>query len=258
MRGEWGLLPKVGALGLIFAATVGAVGDIRCHDSFNRLVVNSAMDARADQYVGLVRQTKRVFKKHQSDPASLREISDKWIKAAQKGEIMQIYPGYYGDSLVEGSKSDIFITCCTLANRVSELGDKELKVGNPEGRMDAIRSLELLNIVRFGSFETILTSASYARRPVRTLEAHAKELTAEEKRRLAAAQDPSIRRWKTNELLQVLRSQKIQYVARYGEQMAKEDDNSYIALLSGKGKAKAALHFYGYNEKVPLTSSKSK
>lgn len=251
-------MPKVGALGLIFVGTVGAVGDIRCHDSFNRVVVNAAMDARADKYVGLIRQTKRAFNKSTTDHASIRALADKWIESSKKGEILQIYPGYYGDSLVEGSKSDIFVTCCSLANRISEIGDKELKSGNGEGRLDAIRSLELLNIVRFGSFETMITSASYARRPVRTLEAHANQLTKEEKIRLAVAEDPKTRRWKTSELLQVLRSQKIQYIARYGEVMAKEDDNSYIAMLSGKGKSKAASHFYGYDEQVRPVSKKTK
>ena len=163
MRGVWGTLSKCGALVLLFGGTVRAVDNLRCHDQFSTVVVNSSLDARAAEYVEPIRITKPILKNRLASDDSIRQAGDLWLKLADSGKLPQIYPGYYGESLVDGPKSDIFVTISGIANHLSEIAEKENISHDKRAMSDAIRSLALLDIVRFGSYESMLSTSSYNR-----------------------------------------------------------------------------------------------
>lgn len=241
---------------MVFGGTVGAVDKFRCHDSFNPVVVESQLDSRVDAYVAIVKKTKRIVKTSQIDPDKLRSLCDLWIKGSKEGRLQQIYPGYCGESLIEGPKGDIFGTCASLANRLSDLAEKEAYAGEPRACEDAIRSIELINIIRFGNYETLFTSGAYLRRPIKILKSNMDKLSPELAAKLEKVQNPRMRDYKTELLTQVAKRQKTQYAARYGEEMAKQDDNGYAFFLNGNPKHIAASHFYGFDREVGLTAKK--
>ncbi len=257
MRGVWGLLPKVGALGFVFVCTVGAVDRIRCHDSFNPIVIDAQLDSRVNAYVPLVKATKEHLKISHNDPRTVRWLAKLWSDAARSGKIQQIYPGYCGESLIDGPKSDIFSSCSSVANRLSEIAEKEEAAHNPLAYEDALTSIELINIVRFGNYETLFTASAYLRRPSKILKRNLSKLTPDLIARLRSSQDPTLRSERTEQLSQVSRRLLVQYTARYGSSMAKQDDINYAFFLGQSGKHVAANHFYGFDKEVGLTASKT-
>lgn len=258
MRGVWGLLPKVGALVLVFGGTVKAVDQFRCHDSFNPVVVDSQLDCRVDSYVQVVRQTKHVLKHSKLEASKLRELGNTWINGSKEGKLLQIYPGYCGESLVEGPKGDVFATCASLANRISDLAEREAAANDPQAFEDAIRSIELINIIRFGNYETLFTSSSYLRRPIKILKNNIDKLSPTLAAKLDAIQNPKVRDYKTDLLNQVAKRQKTQYAARYGAEMAQQDDNNYAFFLNNNPRHIAASHFYGFDREKALVATKGK
>ena len=256
MRGVWGVLSRVGAIVLAFGGTVGAVDSIRCHDSFFTVVVDSELDSRVQAYVEPVRITKERIKNHGHDVIVLRSIGEMWISQAAHGKLSQIYPGYYGESLIEGPKAAIFSTCMDVSNRLTECSEKEAAAGNPEASLDAVRSIELINIVRFGSYETLFTSGAYLRRPTKLLKPNLKKLTPETLARLEKALDPNVRLAKTELLNQVNKRERNQYAIRYGQAQAREDDLSYASFMNKKGRHIAAEHFYGFDREIGIEELK--
>ena len=256
MRGAWGVLSRVGAIVLAFGGTVGAVDTIRCHDSFFTVVVDSALDARVRSYIEPVRMTKEKIKGHEHDAVVLRSISEMWISQASHGRLSQIYPGYYGESLIEGPKAAIFSTCMDISNKLAECAEKEVAEGKPEASLDAVRCIELINIVRFGSYETLFTSSAYLRRPTKILKSNLANLTPETLVRLENAQDPVARDTKTAQLSQVNLRERNQYAIRYGQAQTREDDLSYVSFMRKKGKHIAAEHFYGFDREIGLSELK--
>ncbi|MBS1700697.1 MAG: hypothetical protein JST12_03480 [Armatimonadetes bacterium] len=250
MRGVFALLPKAGVLVIVFGGTVGAVDSIRCHDSFFPVVIDEKIDARADAYTEIVGETKSAVEHLNTDDAVIRHLAQSWVEGSKSGRLQQIYPGYCGESLIEGPKGDIFNSCASLANRLSELAEHEVEKGNPQANEDAIRALELINIVRFGNFETLFTAGSYLRRPFKVLNRGIGKLSESQKVRLAAVENTQTRDDKTEELSEVARRLKAQYASRYGEEMAKVDDNNYAFFLTSNPKHIAANRFFGFDRKV--------
>lgn len=250
MRGIWALLPKVGAFGLLFGGTVSAVDKFGFHDSFNPVVVDPKLDARTEAYIGVVRMTKRDLKAYRGNPAKLRQTAERWITRANEGKLPQIYPGYFGESMTEGPKGEIFTTCANLANTLSDLAEKESKAGDPNAMLDAVRAVELINIIRYGSFDTLFAGSSYLRRPLKTLKPNLSKLSPATLARLQKTQDINTRDIKIQMLNQVLQHLKTQYVARYGEEMASLDDSGYTHFIGKGGKQVAASHFYGFDREI--------
>ncbi len=242
----------------MFGGTVNAVDNVRCHDSFNTVVVDSTLDSRVGAYVGLVAKTKPAVRSKTISPEELRILSEEWIQASKQGRIDQIYPGYLGESLVDGPKSDIFVSCARLATRMSDLAEKEEASGEKNALIDAIRAIELVEIVRFGSYEALFVSAGYVRRPLKTLKPNLERLTQDERNRLLAVQDPVSRKKKTQLLEQVSRKLKTQYALRYGKEMTDQDDPSYGRFLAGKGQNVAAAHFFGFDRDVNVPTERKK
>jgi hypothetical protein len=256
MRGVWGILSKVGAVALAFGGTVRAVDNFRCHDSFFTVVIDSALDSRTSAYIEPIRITKARLASNPNDVKVLRELSDMWIEAANSGKIAQVYPGYYGESLIEGPKGDIYRTFSDLANKLSESAEAGVLEGDPNALLDAIRAIEVMSIVRYGSHETMFTSSAYLRRPTKVLKANLNKLTPEAKARLQRVQDPSQREAKTRFLDQVISRQRSNYALRYGIEMTKSDDSTYLTFLSGNGQNVAAAHFYGFDREIGFTDKK--
>ena len=254
MRGVWGVLSRVSAAALLFGGTVHAVETIRCHDSFFTVVVDSSMDSRATAYVNLIRTTKSRLRGHEKDGKVLRELNELWINQSKTGKIAQIYPGYYGESLIEGPKSDIFRTCSDLAIRLTEFSCAKAEAGDPDALLDAIRAIETINIVRFGSYETLFTTSSYLRKPTKLLKLHLDKLPKDLLTRLQKAQDPDERKLKTLQIEQLSKRQRSQYVFRYGAQMAKDDDITYDAFTGKKGRGIAAERFFGFDREIGFAS----
>jgi hypothetical protein len=256
MRGVWGVLSKVGAIALVFGGTVRAVDNFRLHDSFFTVVVDSTLDSRVNDYVKPIGISKARLKGHDKDIKTLRSLSQMWLDEKQSGRISQIYPGYYGESLIEGPKGDIFSTCTQLSNKLSECADLEIAKGDRNGLSDAVLAIEMINIVRYGSYETLFTSNAYLRRPTTLLKAHWDKVPTELRQRLAKAQDPDERVYRTHLLEQVANHQKVQYSIRYGKEMTREDDNSYTAFLKRKDNSVAAEHFFGFDREIGFSGSK--
>ncbi len=241
---------------LVFGGTVHAIGGIRAHDSFFTVVVDSGLDSRVDAYVGLVRTSKKELKGHEHNVVKLREISEKWITQAKQGKISQIYPGYYGESLLDGPKGQIFNMCTSLSNKLTECADQEAMEGNPAACLDAVRAIEVINIVRYGSYETMFTSTAYLRKPIKILKSNIAMLTPEVTARLEKAQDVKSREGKTELLTQLVNRQKVQYTVRYGKVMASDDDTGYLTFMRRKGNQIAAEHFYGFDRAVEISDAK--
>ena len=256
MRGVWVGLFKASAVLLAFGGTVHAVDNFRCHDSFFTVVVDTALDSRVDAYVEPVRISKEKMMVHGDDVAVLRNLSEMWIKQAKQGKISQIYPGYFGESLVEGPKGDIFATCATLSNKLSECAEAEEAVNDPNACLDAVRCIELINIVRYGSYETLFTSTTYLRKPMKLLKSNITKFSPEVKARLQKLEDVQDRERKIQMITQLANHQKTQYTVRYGKQMTKEDDAIYMAYLGRKENHQAAEHFFGFDRKIGLAMSK--
>jgi hypothetical protein len=227
MRGVWGTLSKGGALILLFGGTVGAVDNLKCHDRFSTVIVNTALDARAKNYVQPIRVTKPIIQDRYATGESLRAAGDLWIGLADAGKLPQVYPGYYGESLVDGPKSDIFGIVTGLANRLSDMAENERRLNNKHAMSDAIRAIALIDIVRFGSDESMFSSSAYIRRPLRLLKQGLGILTPEEKLRILKVQDPRLREQKTRQLAEVTRHLRVQYATRYGDELTTQDDPSY-------------------------------
>jgi hypothetical protein len=256
MRGVWGVLSKASILVLVFGGTVRAVDNFRCHDSFFTVVVDSSLDSRTSAYIEPIRITKAKLKDHNNDVKVLRELSEMWISSSKNGKIAQIYPGYYGESLIDGPKGEIFKTCSNLANKLSEIADQEATIGDPNAYLDAVRAIELVNIIRYGTYETIFTSSAYLRRPTKLLKANIEKLTPEVAARLKSAQNPDDRAIKTKLLEQVANKQRTQYALRYGDQMTKEDDSSYVSFIGKPGQHVAAEHFFGFDREIGYAAVK--
>jgi hypothetical protein len=256
MRGVWGVLSKVSAIALAFGGTVRAVDNFRCHDSFFTVVVDSTLDARTSAYVEPIRVTKKGLKGHGSDAKVLRELSEMWIDRAKHGQITQVYPGYYGESLIDGPKGDIFRTCSDVANKLSECAEQEALEGDPNALLDAVRSIEVINIIRYGSYETIFTSSAYLRKPTKLLRENLDKLTPEIADRLSNAQNPDERNSKLQALEQVVQRQRNQYALRYGAEMTKEDDSTYVSFLRQRGDQIAAERFFGFDREIGYAVNK--
>ena len=256
MRGVWVVVSKASAVLLAFGGTVHAVDNFRCHDSFFTVVVDSTLDSRVDAYIEPVRISKAKMKDHDRDAVVLRELSEMWINKAKYGKLSQIFPGYFGESLLEGPKGDVFLTCTSLSNKLSECADQEAGVGNPNACLDAVRCLELIDIVRYGSYETMFTSTAYLRKPLKILKSNMAKFTPEVKSRLQKVEDIQGREHKTQLLTQLVDHQKTQYSVRYGKLMAKEDDSSYLTYLKGRRSHIAAEHFFGFDRTVGLSPNK--
>lgn len=253
MRGVWRLLPRVGALVIAFAGTVGAMDKIRCRDQFNPVSVNSDLDTRVNNYIEVVRKTKSTLAPGTNDPKTLRSLAKMWINGSKSGKLQQIYPGYCGESLIEGPKSEIFSSCMSIVTKLAELGSREAAEGNPQGYNDAILAMELTNVVRFGNYETLFSAGNYLRRPLRVVRENVDRLSKNQKLWLERVQNPSIRDQKTNQLAMVAKRLRQQYQARYGEEMAKEDDLNYSFFLNRKSGV-AANHFYGFDRETKLNN----
>ena len=256
MRGVWGVLSKAGTLALVFGGTVRAVDNFRCHDSFFTVVVDSTLDSRTSDYIEPIKITKAKLKDHKNDLKVVRELSEMWISYSKQGKISQIYPGYYGESLIDGPKGEIFKTCSNLANKLSEFAERESEKGDPDGCLDAVRAIELVNIVRYGSYETMFTSSAYLRRPTKILKANIEKLSPAVVARLKSAQNPNERATKTKLLEQVANKQRSQYTLRYGVQMTKEDDSSYVSFIGKPGQHIAAEHFFGFDREIGYAAVK--
>jgi len=255
MRGVWGVLSKIGGTALVFGGTVSAVDNFRCHDSFYTVVVDSKLDSRTDDYVEPIRLTKQALKKT-ANPKCIRDLSEMWIKGSKQGKLSQIYPGYYGESLVEGPKADVFRTCTELSTRLSEIADAEVKGGNSNGLEDAVRAIEVVNIIRYGSYETLFTSSAYLRKPTKILKDNLDKISPSITARLQRAENPQERAYKTRLLEEVVRRQRNQYALRYGKEMTKEDDTTYVSYIGKKGGQVAAEHFFGFDREIGYRSKK--
>ena len=258
MRGKWGLLPKAGALALAFGGTVGAVDEFRIRDSFSPVIIDAQLDSRADAYIPIVRQTKKALMPDASNHEQFRKLARVWIHASKSGKIKQIYPGYCGESLLDGPKGEIFSSACNLANRLSEISELEAIKHDPRADEDALLSMELINIVRFGNYETLFSAGSYMRRPIRVLGRHVKSLSPKLLARLAADQNPKVRTYRTELLARIAKHQEVQYAARYGSTMAKQDQNNYGYFLRNSKTHIAANHFYGFDRENRLVAKTTK
>ena len=258
MRGVWGFFPKVGALVLVFGGTVRAVDNFRCYDCFQTVVVDAGLDSRVKAYVEPIKATKAALRKHGRDAKTIRGICDMWSKLSRTGKISQIYPGYYGESLVDGPKSDIFTTCAGVANRMSEIAEEEKQTNDPHSVSDAIRSIEMIEIVRFGSYDALFTSAAYMRRPMKVLQANLKTLSKPDRIRLIAIQDQSKREARIRLLGQIVNHLKVQYQARYGKEMTQLDDPSYASYVKRDGHHVAAEHFFGFDREIGFQAALKK
>lgn len=256
MRGVWGILTKGCAIALMFGGTVRAVDNIRCHDSFFTVVVDETLDKRTSAYVEPIRFTKAKINATTVSPEVIREVSEMWINSAKHGKIAQIYPGYYGESLIDGPKGDIFRTCSEVAIRLSECAAEEARAGNPDGLVDAVRAIEVINIVRYGSHETLFTTNAYLRKPFKILREHLDKLSPELLARLRKAQNPKEREYKAQLLQQISARQRNQYSLRYGPAMTSQDDSTYIAYIGRKGGNIAAEHFFGFDKEIGDTPQK--
>ncbi len=256
MRGVWVVVSKASAVLLAFGGTVHAVDNFRCHDSFFTVVVDTALDSRTDAYIEPVRISRERMKGHDHDVVVLRELSEMWINKAKQGKISQVFPGYFGESLIEGPKGDIFLTCTALSSKLTECADQEASVGNPDALLDAVRSLELVDIVRFGSYETLFTSTAYIRKPLKILKANMAKFTPDVKSRLQQVENVQERERKTQLFMQLGDHQKAQYSVRYGKQMARDDESTYLSYLSNRKTHVAAEHFFGFDRTSGLIASK--
>ncbi len=256
MRGVWGVLSKAGTLALVFGGTVRAVDNFRCHDSFFTVVVDTTLDSRTSDYIEPIKITKAKLKDHNNDVKVVRELSEMWISRSKQGKLAQIYPGYYGESLIDGPKGEIFKTCSNLANKLSEYAEQESVNGDSNAYLDAVRAIELVNIIRYGSYETMFTSSAYLRKPTKILKANIEKLSPAIATRLKSAQNPDERATKTKLLEQVANKQRTQYSLRYGVQMTKEDDCSYVSFLGKPGQHVAAEHFFGFDREIGYAAVK--
>ena len=256
MRAEWGLLPKVGALVIGFAATAGMVSRIRSHDDFLPLSINSQLDRRASAYISIVKKSKLALQNHETTPDQIRALAQSWVSGAESGKLQAVYPGYCGESLIDGPKGQIFSTCALLVTRLSSMAEAEQATGDPKANDDAILAIATINVVRFGNYETLFTAANYMRRPIKTLESNVSTMTKEQRSRLAKIQKEEDRTEKTKELALVANRLRAQYAARFDEETAKEDDiNFNLGKHSG---TVAASRFYGFDREANLASSLAK
>ena len=242
----------------MFGGTVSAVDNIRCHDSFMTVVVDNALDSRVKDYVEPIKATKRFVRDRTISRETLRRLSDLWIGLARKGKISQVYPGYYGESLIDGPKSDIFMTCTGLANRISEIAEIEDYEQDKNAMSDAIRSIELIDIVRFGSYESLFTASGYLRRPLKTLRPNLDSLSPEERTRLARVQNTKTREYKIQLLEERVHHLRVQYATRYGDDMTKQDDPTYKVFATRTESHLAAEHFYGFDRELTVQLAPNK
>lgn len=228
------LLSRV-ALGV--AALGGVVrlsGEFQLHDDFNSVGIDREVDRRLDAYVPLVRKTRPILKDKFVSSRTLRNLAETWTAQIDAGKLETIMPAYHGESILEGPKSEAIRTCLALSNRMSELAVRELRTSSKpdQALRDTQTALKLINLVRYGSAETMVSAASYLVKPTFVLEYLNGKVAPEDLRLATATLIPDENDPRVVGMQHVERRQHLQYAIRYGTRQAKIDKSLFLGDLS--------------------------
>lgn len=145
--------------------------------------------ARMNQYVPVIRETRPVLAR---PPSSLlmdghndriRRTGELWAQAADDRVLGPIHPAFYGDSIREGAKSEIFAARGTLVSYLSTLGRWEDAAGNVERALnDYLLALRVANVGKFSDLEAVASSNLQQRGPLESLGALVPAMSPAQKR----------------------------------------------------------------------------
>jgi hypothetical protein len=225
MVGVRGFLYRTGITISLGAVAVGAVDTSMLNDDFNSVRIDVLADQRVDAYIKIVDKTKKVTDRRFVAAKHIRIVAEDWIQGANMGKLLPIMPGYFGENITDGPKGEIVRSCIRLARRLSDLADQEYDSGDYlRSSEDAIRALDLLNIVRFSTPAVYDMTLAFYRKPLQIVNmalAHRPKLGSHMYARLT----------KKNRLEEKFKAMKshdhnirTQYAVRYGEHMLRQDE----------------------------------
>jgi hypothetical protein len=228
------LLSRVIAGVAALGGVVRLSGEFKLHDDFNSVGIDREVDRRVDAYVPLVRITRPVIKEKFQSSRKLREVGSIWIAEIEARKIETIMPAFHGESILDGPKADAIRTCLSLSNRLSELAMKESRTqSNPSQAFeDTMCAIKLVNLVRYGSAETMVCAATYLVKPTLVLDSLQSRLPQEKLRLAERELVPDVSDPRVVRMQHLEKAQQLQYAIRYGTQQARLDKNLYLADLA--------------------------
>lgn len=234
MREIVSLLSRVVLGVVILGGVIRLSGEFHLHDDFNSVGVDKEMDRRLDAYVSLVRITRPLVKQKYPRAVELREVAKIWTDKMATGELETIMPAYHGEPILDGPKADAIRTCFALSNRLSELAvrESEMTASSAQAFADIKKSIQLVNLVRYGSAETMVCAATYLVKPTFVLENLRGKVDETELSALGATLIPKESDAKVVTMAHTERTQLLQYAVRYGSFQAQQDKNLYLADLA--------------------------
>lgn len=91
---------------------------------------------------------------------SVRRISHEWVEAYREGQLKPLTPGYFGESVREGIKGQVFAAKERLILSMIELAHAEAEVGNRgQSLQDLMTAYRLCQIAKFSDFMAVVDAA---------------------------------------------------------------------------------------------------
>lgn len=129
------------------------------------------LEARISAYVQPVRNVMALGSKGPTElnPDSVRRIASEWIAAHRRGELKPLVPGYFGESVRDGIKGQVFAAKDRLTLGLLALAQQEATTGRPEQACrDYVSAYRLCQIAKFSDFMSVVDAS---RRQCRILDA---------------------------------------------------------------------------------------
>ena len=208
---------------------------VELQDNYSPVKIDRELDRRVDAYITVVRSNHSVLQEEYPSAASIRSLGDQWIKGIDSGAIRPIVPAFHGESLMDGPKGEAIRASLNAAAMLSRQAKIALDSKRYEVAVgDAERALRILEMVRYGSAETLVVSASYLIRPYAILEASEGHINATRLQQLknsvvASKSDPRV-----IDMLNRGKLLKSQYAVRFGDQQTDLDEMMDLGLLRGE------------------------
>jgi hypothetical protein len=227
MVGVRGFLYRAGIALSIGTVTIGAVDQSVLNDQFNTVQIDGKADERVNVYVPLVGKTQSVVGSRFVPAKNLRILADTWIEGSRVGRLQTIVPGYYGENILDGPKGEIIRACTLLSKRLSTLSQEEYSSGQfTKSAEDAVRSMDVLNIIRFSDQRVYSLTLAFYRKPLLML-----NMSLEQRPELS--EQLRLRLTKTNRFQSQIMAMKqheqniqTQYAVRYGQRMLNIDQKA--------------------------------
>ncbi len=196
-------------------------------------------------YVPVMRKTMPYLKAdaNEANVAECRQIAQMWIQDYKTGEIKQLRPAFYEDTMTDGAKGEITKAVSRITDGLNSAARREMQKGDVKsGVSDALMAMETARILKYTDFTTLAMYGSQHRRSISIIRSRVPDLNADQKAAILA-ELPKLS-GTTGDLQKMssrARAMFVSFKSRHGESpLSIEDAQEFVSLqavLTGEGDA---------------------